>query len=138
LRKILNLLIKSTSDRESEFLIYDALNNAPVMQFGSRKQLTTADDKIERVRTMYQHSAVHPNGYLVCMGDHNTSKINMWDIRKPTIPLQFDVHDKGQTDRGKSKYHSLVLGFHNEGEKQFLYSLGSDKRIVRIDLGSVF
>lgn len=125
-------------DRSDEFLIYDALNNAPVMQFGSKKELTTADDKIERVRSMYQHSAVHPNGYLVCMGDHNTSQINMWDIRKPNVPLQFDVHDKGQTDIGKSKYHSLVLGFHSHQGKQYLYSLGSDKRIVRIDLESVF
>jgi hypothetical protein len=108
------------------------------MQFGSKKELTNADEKSERVRSLYQNSAVHPNGYLVCMGDHNTSKINMWDIRRPNIPLQFDVHDKGQTDRGKSKYLSLVLGFHALGEKQYLYSLGSDKRIVRIDLNSVF
>ena len=127
-----------STDRENEFTIYDALSNSIVMQFGSTKTLTFADDKVERVRSMYQHAAVHRNGYLICMGDYNTSNINMWDIRKPDVPLKFNVHDKGQTDRGKSKYHSLVLGFHNSRDKEILYSLGSDKRIVRIDLNSVF
>lgn len=137
-----HILLISHMDREREFDVIDTRVGSVVVNFGSKKVLTSADEKLERKRACHQRANIHPDGHLVSFGDFNSSGVNIWDLRKPhQAPILLQVHDQlisKTTSNVVTK--TLVAPFYQDPNtsKNYLFSVGSDKKLFKIDLDRIY
>ncbi|TPX55474.1 hypothetical protein PhCBS80983_g05283 [Powellomyces hirtus] len=115
-----NLMLIGFAENKRQLRLWDERTNSFVLEFGMGNNAT---EEPVRDSTRYMHPSVHPNGYLVSMGQLKGGKIGIWDMRYSGVERaptqQIDGHSK----------RVIVAKFDTYKSRESLISISHDNSI---------
>ncbi|KAJ8327135.1 hypothetical protein O5D80_004549 [Batrachochytrium dendrobatidis] len=124
-----NMLLLGFMDYDSQIKVLDlrsmkfSLSLSSAMSSADSTSIQSTSMKTERqIQSKYAHASIHPNGYMVSLGQSANNGINIWDLRysqvnSPTQTLR--IHDN----------RVIVARFFEGFERSSLVSMSTDNTL---------